>query len=1119
MPALGTPASGNPAADVTAVLVTRGVTEYLPTTIEALAAQTVPPAQLYVVDAGPDDPARSWQIKEMLGRAFVIAARRPRIELTTAPGRHGHGAANLGSAIRAVLEPAASLSGSWLWLLHDDSAPEPGALAALLATVASGPSIAIAGPKQVSWDPGERRVLEVGVSQTWWGRRVGIDHSELDQGQYDRREDVLGVGTAGMLIRADVWFQLDGPDPVLGPFGDGLDLSKRARLAGHRVVVAPRAVIRHAQAGYHGLRSDVATRDEARAGAATSHEVRSPAVDRVAVPSGVVRDLADDEVPVRGEKSAGSEVGVGEVAGAEPSDTGADGAVLPDAESPDSSVQPTPSAPRKGRKPLSTDAASLGARRLATLHARLVDAPWWAVPFVFLGSIIGGVARALGRLAGQQPGLMPTELLAPFRSLRLGAIARAKRRNRATRTQPRAILRPLRARWTETLPNLRTYFGIGTTGERVALNDLEIAQRSRDRRRRWSGLGVVIAALTVVTVRVFGPVLGHAFGASTAPLHGGSFAGVGTSSLGLWQVASSGWVPGGAGGYGPGDPILFVVSGLGYLVGSPQRALGLMAGATVVLAGLGAWYAAGAATRSAALRLFAALVWAGSPVLVTAVSSATLGPMMAHAVLPWLVLALARAYGVAQRDHYGPVDTTAPFSLAAAATSGILLALLGTASLALFLVVAAVVLVITMFARGKRLLAIATLTLPVALLWPWLLAAIKHPAMLSAAPGVPVNLGAPTTAHLVVGWTGEFTRLGLGFLILFGVVAALAVLALLRRDEAGWAVRGAWVIGAAGLALAAVTSRNGGSGYLTGLSAWWAGLIAAGLLGAHGLAAWLARRSFSWRHAVTAVVLVLGIAVPVAAMGTWLVTGTGFGAAPTPTLPAAATLIQAEPTHPRILLLDGSLTELSASYLWADGPQLPESATARTYAPPATSSDDGHTALATLAATVAAGTVDVADLAQVGIGGVVVAPTADVALAARVEQTPGLEFVTHAEQGTTYRVATPTGFALIHTGTGLEPLTATGPVNASGEVQANQRIVLATAAAPHWEASVDGRRLVPQAYGWQQSFVTGPSAGTVTITYAPGWRPLWLAALWVVAVLTALLALPLRRPRRREDLT
>ena len=64
-------------------------------------------------------------------------------------------------------------------------------------------------------DGQDRRTLrEVGVSIDRAGRRVtGIDPGEIDQGQHDHKRAVLAVGSAGMLVRRDVWDRLGGFDP------------------------------------------------------------------------------------------------------------------------------------------------------------------------------------------------------------------------------------------------------------------------------------------------------------------------------------------------------------------------------------------------------------------------------------------------------------------------------------------------------------------------------------------------------------------------------------------------------------------------------------------------------------------------------------------------------------------------------------------------------------------------------------------------------------------------------------------------------------------------------------------------------------------------------------------
>ncbi|MFI8488489.1 glycosyltransferase [Streptomyces rubrogriseus] len=141
----------------------------------------------------------------------------------------------------------------WLWLLHDDCAPEPEALAQLLRVVDTEyelgrDDVAVVGPKLRGWYD-RRQLLEVGVSIANSGRRwTGLDRREQDQGQHDHVRTVLSVSTAGMLIRRDVFERLGGFDRRLPLMRDDVDLCWRAHAAGLRVLVAPEAVVRHAEA-------------------------------------------------------------------------------------------------------------------------------------------------------------------------------------------------------------------------------------------------------------------------------------------------------------------------------------------------------------------------------------------------------------------------------------------------------------------------------------------------------------------------------------------------------------------------------------------------------------------------------------------------------------------------------------------------------------------------------------------------------------------------------------------------------------------------------------------------------------------------------------------------------
>ncbi|WP_078841112.1 glycosyltransferase family 2 protein [Streptomyces acidiscabies] len=141
----------------------------------------------------------------------------------------------------------------WLWLLHDDSAPEPDALAELLRVVDNElelgrDDVAVVGPKLRGWYD-KRQLLEVGVTIAPSGRRwTGLDRREQDQGQHDHVRPVLAVSTAGMLVRRDVFEDLGGFDRRLPLMRDDVDLCWRATSLGHRVLVAPEAVVRHAEA-------------------------------------------------------------------------------------------------------------------------------------------------------------------------------------------------------------------------------------------------------------------------------------------------------------------------------------------------------------------------------------------------------------------------------------------------------------------------------------------------------------------------------------------------------------------------------------------------------------------------------------------------------------------------------------------------------------------------------------------------------------------------------------------------------------------------------------------------------------------------------------------------------
>jgi GT2 family glycosyltransferase len=223
---------------VTALLVSHNGDRWLPAVLTALEHSTRLPDAIVAVDTGSTDDSVAL-VERSLGSDVVrLDARTP-----------------YAAAVRAGLEHApAAEPGEWVWLLHDDASPAPGALAALVAAAeTASPEVAVLGPKIREW-PSLKRLLEVGVTLTGTGRReTGLERGEYDQGQHDESHRVLAVNTAGMLVRREV-LEAVGLDDYLPVLGTDLDFGWRVARAGHSTLVVPDAVVFHVEAARRGRR-------------------------------------------------------------------------------------------------------------------------------------------------------------------------------------------------------------------------------------------------------------------------------------------------------------------------------------------------------------------------------------------------------------------------------------------------------------------------------------------------------------------------------------------------------------------------------------------------------------------------------------------------------------------------------------------------------------------------------------------------------------------------------------------------------------------------------------------------------------------------------------------------
>jgi GT2 family glycosyltransferase len=227
---------------VTAIVVTHDGVTWLNEVVASLSSQKHKIDQIIAVDNGSIDDS-----VKLLNKAGIEVIKKSR--------RTGFGAAVAAAVAKLPpLEDSGNIQ-EWLWILHDDCAPDRHALGKLLEAVISRPQVGIAGPKILGWYD-RKHILEAGISITENGTRwTGLEEREHDQGQHDEVKTVLAVSTAGMLVKRSLFEELGGFDPSLELFRDDIDLGWRANIAGYSVICVGEAILYHAEAAASERRS------------------------------------------------------------------------------------------------------------------------------------------------------------------------------------------------------------------------------------------------------------------------------------------------------------------------------------------------------------------------------------------------------------------------------------------------------------------------------------------------------------------------------------------------------------------------------------------------------------------------------------------------------------------------------------------------------------------------------------------------------------------------------------------------------------------------------------------------------------------------------------------------
>jgi GT2 family glycosyltransferase len=477
-----------------------------------------------------------------------------------------------------------------------------------------------------------------------------------------------------------------------------------------------------------------------------------------------------------------------------------------------------------GRASVSGRAMAL-TRRRAQLHRRMVYARGLAPLVLWLSLVPLAVLRSILQLIRKQPGLVAGEFAAAFGTAFSGSVPSARRRIRRTRKVGWQAVAPLRVS-SAVARERRASRGVPTVDSTVVL-------RTRASFVSGGGAGVVLF-VAVIGVVVFGRLLG-----ATA-IQGGALLPLSRTVPELWANVGYGWHSVGGGFVGASDPFAAVLAVLGSLTfWSPSFSIVLLYLLALPVTALGAWWCATRISSRAWPPAIAALLWSLAPPFLSSMEGGHLGAVLAHILLPWLVLtAIAGA-----RSWSASAVSALLFAAVAASAPSLVPALV-------------VLLIIWMAVNPSRVHRLIGIVVPAAALFaPLVYAQIVRgtPLKVFADPGTVVPSSSPSAAQLtlgatdtsVAGWASLHSVLGwmisgpFAFAVLLAPLLVLALAAAFVRGSS----RGipALVVAVLGFATAVVAIH-----------------VSFSTLGAHSVSLWPGSGlSLMWLGIVGAVVVTL----------------------------------------------------------------------------------------------------------------------------------------------------------------------------------------------------------------------------------------------------------------------
>ncbi|MFM9876609.1 MAG: glycosyltransferase [Rhodoglobus sp.] len=410
-----------------------------------------------------------------------------------------------------------------------------------------------------------------------------------------------------------------------------------------------------------------------------------------------------------------------------------------------------------GRTSLSAGAQNR-IRRSAQLHRRMTYAPGIALLVHWLSLVPLAVLRSLLHLVAKRPGSVGGELAAGIGAAFDGGVGRARRGIRRTRVLGWASIAALRMPPAE-LRERRAH-------DRAAAVGGGAPPREGPGFFASGGAWVVVLA-AVAGFLVFGRFI------NAQALAGGALVPLSSTVGELWSQVGYGWRDIGAGFMGAADPFAAVLAVLGTVTfWSPSFSVVVVYLLALPLAAFTAWWCAARFTTRGWGAAVAALAWTAAPPFLASLAAGQLGAVIAHILLPALVLAVFSA----ARSWAAAAGAALAFAVIAASAPVIVPALV-------------LLLLVWMAARPTSIHRLVGVVIPAAALfaplvvqqlgrgnWLALFATPGHPVISATPSGLRLAIGSPDGG--VHGWDAFLAGLGVVQGSAFAVALALAPLAV-----------------------------------------------------------------------------------------------------------------------------------------------------------------------------------------------------------------------------------------------------------------------------------------------------------------------------------------------------